>query len=1150
MSHRIETTENHAPCGDRRTTDNPAERAEYVADGHARHRSTGRRRQKPAAPSRYAEISARWVIGVYSFAAILTSFAWILSPLRHGRGFTWWEVIADLLNIPSTHTLPSAITLIVVVSGLIARKRAALYVVIAFQIFGALLASHSAFTLFFPAGIMPKDRLFSSSIDTLSILCAALLVPFLVTIRSAFPARVGRLSWAGALATAVGGIALTTLALWYLCKVGWWPELRHVSAWELLLHGLGIERMHPGLWSADLVGFIASVGDGLFLVLALYQLARGYRAPDEWDGEKELQIRALLQHYGANDSLSYFATRRDKQVIFSSDRRAAITYRTVGSVCLASSDPVGDPHAWQDVIERWMLQARSYGWVPAALSVSEAGARAYSRAGLSVLQMGEEAVLETDRFTLNDTSMLAVRQAVQRVRRGGYGVQIRRYSELDEDQKRQIQYNIEAWRHGRVERGFSMALNRINDPADQSTVLVSAHDGEGRMVALLSFVPWGPTGLSLDIMRRSPEAPNGVVEFMVASLMERAASLGVRRVSLNFAMFGQIFAAADRVGASAWNRFASRSLGVLDRFLQLRRLYRFNLKFSPRWVPRYLACEPTLALVNVAVAASVAEGFLPDLSARRSWEEHRTLSEGELVLLREMQQVRAEEHPQVPRSQQTQHRLRHLQELRDAGMNPYPIEGEGVAKTHGWDGSVMVLSVPEALDIFSRQNIPGEEYTVSGRVRALRDHGGVLFVTLFEAGKTLQVILERELVGEKLLTLASRALDTGDLIETTGTYGTSRTGTPSLIASGWRMAAKSLHPIPFDSFTDPEARLRRRSTDLIVNPDQMRNLRLRTAVIKALRARLDTEGFLEVETPILHTVHGGASARPFRTYINAYGEDLTLRIAPELYLKRLVVGGSGPVYELGRDFRNEGADATHNPEFTVLEAYRPHADYVQMRQLTERLIKDAARAVFGTVQLPLGPKSSLERVLTDVSGPWRVVSVCGALSEALGRRVDLQTDFEELLTLAQRHGVRVHEGMGPGAIIEELYGELVEAVTVEPTFYTDFPAETSPLAAPHRSVPGLAERWDLVINGMEMGCAYSELTDALVQRERLTEQSLRAAAGDPEAMEVDEDFLYALETGMPPTGGLGLGVDRLVMLLAQTQIRGVLSFPFVKPRRS
>ena len=626
--------------------------------------------------------------------------------------------------------------------------------------------------------------------------------------------------------------------------------------------------------------------------------------------------------------------------------------------------------------------------------------------------------------------------------------------------------------------------------------------------------------------------------------MEQAASLGVRRVSLNFAMFGHIFEAADQVGASAWNRFASRSLGVLDRFLQLRRLYRFNLKFAPLWVPRFLATEPTLAMANVVVASGMAEGFLPNLSARRLQDQEQVLSADELEALRQMQLASVEELPEVSRSDQTQHRLRHLEALRAAGMDPYPLGGE--IRSNG----APILGVKDALSIFSSENIPDSEFMVSGRIRALRNHGGVLFAILIEGGETLQVVVERSLVGEHPLSLASRNLDTGDIITVRGTYGVSRNGTPSLIAASWYMASKSLHPIPFDSFTDPEARLRRRSTDLLVHPDQMQNLRLRTAVIKALRARLDAEGFLEVETPILHTVHGGASARPFRTYINAYGEDLTLRIAPELYLKRLVVGGSGPVYELGRDFRNEGADATHNPEFTVLEAYRPYADYVQMRELTERLIKDAAQAVFGSVSLPLGRKASSGRVVRDVSGPWRVVSVCDALSEALGRRVDVQTDFEELLALAQQHGVRVHEGMGPGAIVEELYGELVEVHTVEPTFYTDFPAETSPLAAPHRSVPGLAERWDLVINGMEMGCAYSELADPLVQRERLTEQSLKAASGDLEAMEVDEDFLYALETGMPPTGGLGLGVDRLVMLLAQTQIRGVLSFPFVKPERS
>ena len=322
---------------------------------------------------------------------------------------------------------------------------------------------------------------------------------------------------------------------------------------------------------------------------------------------------------------------------------------------------------------------------------------------------------------------------------------------------------------------------------------------------------------------------------------------------------------------------------------------------------------------------------------------------------------------------------------------------------------------------------------------------------------------------------------------------------------------------------------------------------MRSAIITSIRRTLDTEGFTEVETPILNTVHGGASARPFKTFINAYGADLTLRIAPELYLKRLVVGGMGAVYELGRDFRNEGADNTHNPEFTVLEAYRPYADYTDMRHLTERIIKNTAQAVYGQCVLPLGAKGSTDRTLDDVSGAWPVVSVCEALSAAVGTTITLDTDFETLLAMAREHEIHVRDDMGAGAVIEELYGELVEAKTVFPTFYTDFPVETSPLAGAHRSVLGLVERWDLVINGMEMGTAYSELADALVQRERLVAQSLKAAAGDPEAMQVDEDFLYALETGLPPTGGLGIGIDRLVMLMAQTQIRGVLSFPFVKP---
>jgi lysyl-tRNA synthetase class 2 len=392
-------------------------------------------------------------------------------------------------------------------------------------------------------------------------------------------------------------------------------------------------------------------------------------------------------------------------------------------------------------------------------------------------------------------------------------------------------------------------------------------------------------------------------------------------------------------------------------------------------------------------------------------------------------------------------------------------------------------------------------------------------------------------------------VDVGDLLLVRADPGCSRNGTPSLLVESWTMLAKALHPVPFGRFEDPEARARQRSTDLVVHPAAIEPLRDRARVLAALRRTLDAEGFCEVETPMLQTVHGGATARPFRTHSFAHGMDLSLRIAPELALKRLVVAGMGAVYEIGRNFRNEGADATHNPEFTALEAYLPHADYHDMRRLAERLVVEASRAVHGAAVLPLptGPDGTLE--LTDISAPWPVVPVLDAVSRAVGRAVSMDTELDELLGLAAEHHVGVREDAGPGALIEGLYGALVEPRTMLPTFYTDFPEETSPLTRPHRCVRGLAERWDLVVGGIELGTAYSELTDPIEQRRRLVQQSLRAAAGDVEAMEVDDDFLLALELGMPPTGGLGLGVDRLAMLVSGTNIRGVLSFPFVKPRR-
>ena len=451
--------------------------------------------------------------------------------------------------------------------------------------------------------------------------------------------------------------------------------------------------------------------------------------------------------------------------------------------------------------------------------------------------------------------------------------------------------------------------------------------------------------------------------------------------------------------------------------------------------------------------------------------------------------------------------------------------------------------VPDAAPVLS----------VVGRVRDLRDHGSVVFATVVDGRSGVQVVLDSATAASPCeVRDFARFVDRGDLVRVVGTPGASRNGTPSLIGRSWRMEAKSLHPLPFRALTDPEARLRRRSADLVVHPEAVDLLRCRSQVVAAVRDTLGGLGFTEVETPMLNTVHGGATARPFRTFSNAYGLDLSLRIAPELHLKRLVVGGLGPIFELGRSFRNEGADATHNPEFTSLEAYQPHADYRTMRILAEQLVRAGARRVHGHDAIPV-PVPGRARTgaggaeLMDVSAPWPVVPVLDAVSAALGEPVSLETDPDRLLELARAHGVPTSADRGPGALIEQLYSELVEPATLVPTFYVDFPRETSPLARPHRTSPGLAERWDLVIAGMEVGTAYSELTDPIEQRSRLTEQSLRAAAGDPEAMAVDEDFLAALELGMPPSGGLGMGIDRLVMLLTNTSIRQVLTFPFVRP---
>jgi lysyl-tRNA synthetase class 2 len=472
------------------------------------------------------------------------------------------------------------------------------------------------------------------------------------------------------------------------------------------------------------------------------------------------------------------------------------------------------------------------------------------------------------------------------------------------------------------------------------------------------------------------------------------------------------------------------------------------------------------------------------------------------------------------------------------GVDPYP---GSVSPTHTL-GEV-VRSHPD-LPPDSRT---GETVTVAGRVIFVRNTGRLCFARLREGdGTELQAMLSLAQVGEESLGRWKALVDIGDHVAVTGEVVTSRRGELSVAADSWQLTSKSLRPLPVaHKPMSEEMRVRRRYLDLITRQDARDMVRLRATVLRSLRATLHGRGFVEVETPMLQVVHGGAAARPFGTHLNAFDLPMTLRIAIELHLKRAIVGGVDKVYEIGRVFRNEGVDSTHSPEFTMLEAYEAYGDYHSMAELTRALVVDAAQAVGSTV-ISDGAGGEV-----DLSGPWHWLPFYEAVSQATGEQVTIDTPAADLRQLAERCEVTIPEVAGEvpdaGQTALRLFEKLAEHTLREPTFVYDYPASVRPLARPHREDPRLAEAWDLIVAGVELAPAYSELVDPVLQRERLVAQSLRAAAGDPEAMRLDEDFLQALEHGMPPTGGMGLGVDRLVMLLTGTGIRDTILFPLLRP---
>ena len=498
-------------------------------------------------------------------------------------------------------------------------------------------------------------------------------------------------------------------------------------------------------------------------------------------------------------------------------------------------------------------------------------------------------------------------------------------------------------------------------------------------------------------------------------------------------------------------------------------------------------------------------------------------------------------------SEQELERRKDREELYSLGINPYPAES-----------FVINATAEDIHKNYENSKTDYKDISIAGRLMSRRIMGSASFAEIQDSTGRLQIYVRRDDIStdanpEFYNTVFKKLLGIGDFIGVTGYIFTTQTGEISLHVTNLTVLSKAVKPLPivkrdedgtvFDGFTDPEQRYRQRYVDLTVNPEVKNTFVTRSKIISNMRRYFDDHGWLEVETPILQAVHGGAAARPFQTHHNTLDMPLFLRIANELYLKRLIVGGFDGVYEFGKMFRNEGMDRTHNPEFTSMEIYVAYKDYIWMMEMVEQLLEKVTQTIHGVTQVTVGGKQ------IDFAGPYRRLTMFDSILEYAG--VDVSAlDEEGLRQVCKQLGIEVDASMGKGKLVDEIFGAKVEANLIQPTYITDYPIEMTPLAKKHRSKPGLVERFELFVNGKEIANAYTELNDPIDQRERFEEQLKLAARGDDEAMAMDEDFLRALEYGMPPTSGLGIGIDRLTMLLTDnTTIQEVLFFPQMRAEK-
>jgi lysyl-tRNA synthetase class 2 len=726
---------------------------------------------------RLPDLIAGYLAAVATFCAVTAVLPVLREPLA------WLRTAIEIVSVGAPPSLATAAFLGILAAAVRRRMRAAWWFLVIYVVLGRVLGWITI--LVASDGDEPVTVTLAEGVEAwLRVGFGLVALALLLLARDRFTARTQRGNGWRALAIYVGIVLAGGLLGWGLLELfpGTLQTTADRAGWAFtyVLGGLG----DPGVVGVDGAGpaavtFACGLFGALAVLAAAYALFRPRRDHRRLGPDDEQRLRVLLDRYGDEDSLGYFATRRDKAVLFSRSGKSAVTFRVVSAVSLASGDPIGDTEAWPGAIEVWLDEARRYGWIPAVMGASERGARAYVAAGLSVAELGDEAVVDVREFSLEGRSMRAVRQAVSRVERAGHSVRIRRHADLAPAEMREVVEHADAWRDTDTERGFSMALSRLGDPADGACVLVECFDGHGTLRALLSFVPWGRHGLSLDLMRRDRSAENGLTEFMVVSLAERARTLGVDRLSLNFAMFRAAFEHGERIGAGPVLRLWRRLLLVGSRWWQLESLYRANAKYQPAWTPRYLCYRAARDLPRIGIASAVAEGFLttprlrtlqrrglaqvpaavPAVTAPPSRETPDTAEENPLAA------QLPTDHARLPE----QVRVRHAkyERMLRRGIDPYPV---------GYPRTASLAQVRERFGLLQPDAATGERVSVTGRVVRARDLGGLCFASLQEGDAELQVMLSADQLGPQGLRDWTGRVDLGDHVGVTGEVVTSRRG--------------------------------------------------------------------------------------------------------------------------------------------------------------------------------------------------------------------------------------------------------------------------------------------------------------------------------------------------------------------------------------